>query len=193
MVAEWVRREVRESARGWAPYVGVAAGLFLVAGVIGAALGVERGSVPLAPFEVRGPETSAPAPALDAVDLFVNNSLVALWTVLSALLFGLPTLYIQVYNGLLLGSVTAVAAGRLGALTTVLSLAPHGVIELPAIWVAGGIGFRVTHLYWKIASGDRDRVSVPRLLGEGSLLFLGVIVALAVAAVVEAVVTPAVA
>ncbi len=189
MVAEWVRREVRESARGWAPYVGFAAGVFLVAAVLGAALGVERGAVPLAPFEVRGP--GEPAPALDAVDLFVNNSLVALWTVLSALLFGVPTLYIQLYNGLLLGSVTAVAAGRLGVITTVLSLAPHGVIELPAIWVAGGIGFRVTHLYWKIANGDRDRVSVPRLLGESGLLFLGVVVALAVAALIEAVVTPA--
>ena len=191
MVPEWARREVRASARGWVPHVGFAAGLFLGAAVLGATLGVERGTVPLAPFEVRGP--ADPVPTLDAVDLFVNNSLVALWTVLSALLFGLPTLFIQLYNGLLFGSVTAVAAGRLGPVTTVLSLAPHGVIELPALWVAGGIGFRLTHLYWKIANGDRDRVSVPRLLGESGLLFLGVIVALAVAAVVEAVVTPALA
>lgn len=191
MIPEWVRRAVRESARGWVPYVGFAAGLFLVAVVLGGLIGVEQGAVPIAPFEVRGP--GDPAPALDAVSLFVNNSLVALWTVLSALLFGLPTLYIQLYNGLLLGSVTTVAAGRLGVVTTALSLAPHGVIELPAIWVAGGIGFRVTHLYWKVANGDRDRVSVPRLLGESGLLFLGVLAALAVAAVVEAVVTPALA
>ncbi len=191
MIPEWVRRAVRESARGWAPYVGFAAGLFLVAVVLGGLIGVEQGAVPIAPFEVRGP--GDPAPALDAVSLFVNNCLVALWTVLSALLFGLPTLYIQLYNGLLLGSVTTVAAGRLGVVTTALSLAPHGVIELPAIWVAGGIGFRVTHLYWKVANGDRDRVSVPRLLGESGLLFLGVLAALAVAAVVEAVVTPALA
>lgn len=191
MAPEWLRRAVRDAVRGWAPYVAVAAGVFLVAVFLGGLLGVERGAVPLAPFEVRGPGEPAPSPS--AVGLFVNNALVALWTVLSAALFGLPTLYVQLYNGLLLGSVTTVAAGRLGPLTTLLLLLPHGVVELPAIWVAGGIGFRLTHVYWKLANADRDRIGVPRLLGESALLFGLVLCALAVAAVVEATVTAAVA
>lgn len=187
MVPGWVTRGAIRAARGWAPYVAFAATLSLLAGLFGAAIGVESGQIPLAPFEVREPGDSVQS--LSAVGLFVHNSRIALWMIGSALLFGIPTLYMQLYNGLLLGSVTAIAAGKLGPLQTLLLLAPHGVVEIPSIWLAGGVGFRIAHVYWKLASSDRDRIGVPRLLGESSLLLLLVLCALALAAAIEAHVT----
>ncbi|WP_436933923.1 stage II sporulation protein M [Halovenus marina] len=173
--------------RGWGVYIVCAAGLFLGTALLGVAIGVERGSVPLVPFEVRTP--GDPVPSLSAIDLFAHNGRIAVLLVGSALLFGLPAVVIQLFNGLLFGSIVAVGSANRGMGETLLLLLPHGIVELPAFWLAGAVGLRLTHSFWKVATGDRDRSPVPVVVLQSLALSLVVFGLLAVAALIEAHVT----
>ena len=56
---------------------------------------------------------------------------------------GLGTIYMMVFNGLLIG-VIGTACRQSGMSLQLWSfVAPHGVLELPAIFIAGGAGFRI--------------------------------------------------
>ena len=56
---------------------------------------------------------------------------------------GLGTVYMMAFNGLMLG-VVGMACWLAGMSVQFWSfVAPHGVLELPAIFIAGGAGFRI--------------------------------------------------
>jgi len=69
-----------------------------------------------------------------------NNLTVAFSAFASGILAGLGTVWVMFTNGLLLGTVTMACAeaGMAGRLYTFV--AAHGVLELPAIFIAGGAG-----------------------------------------------------
>ncbi|MDR3401788.1 MAG: stage II sporulation protein M [Chthoniobacter sp.] len=96
--------------------------------------------------------------------LMVNNIRVSIITLGSGILFGIGTIISLFYNGVILGLVVAdyVLAGQ-----TVFMLGwllPHGVIEIPAILVAGQGGL----LLGKALIGYGDRASLDeRLRGIG--------------------------
>lgn len=174
----------RAFARRWLPYWLAAAGLFLAAATLGAAVGVERQSFVL---PVRSPDD--PIPPADVGSLFVHNVRIDLITAGGVLLVGLPTVYLLAYNGFLFGSTMADAMGALGPLRAVALVAPHGVIELPTMWLAGAIGLRWLHLLWRLASGGSYTVGVPQTVADSVVAVLVVVALTAVAAVVEASVT----
>jgi stage II sporulation protein M len=70
--------------------------------------------------------------------------------------------------------------------TVLLATLPHGVIELPAIWIASAWGMKLG-LAWLLpgASGQRIRV-LGRTALEGAQVFVLVAVMLLVAAAIEA-------
>lgn len=171
--------------RRWLPYWSVAAAVFVVGAVYGGAVGAERETAVL--FPVRS--TGEPVRSVSAVDLFVHNARVAGWMVAGGLLFGVPTLYLLLFNGFAFGSVLVDAAGSLGPLRTLLVLAPHGVVELTAFFLAGAIPARWLHVVWCVASG-RDRTTpVPLVVLRTLVAVVAVAVLLAVAALLEATVT----
>ena len=96
------------------------------------------------------------------------------------------------YNGFVIGSVTVGAMAARGAVETLTLLVPHAIVELPALWLAGAVGLRVSHGLWKAAAGEESDASGPRLLAEVLLAYGVALAMLALAAVVEAQVTPAV-
>src|SRR5206468_4183725 len=72
-----------------------------------------------------------------------NNISIAFWAFVGGILAGLPTVLVLVTNGLSLGMgfglfVNYHAGGYLATF-----VAGHGVLELTAIFIAGGAGFRV--------------------------------------------------
>lgn len=175
---------IRAFARRWLPYWLAAAGLFLATAAIGGAVGAERQSF-VVPIRSRGD----PVADVDAVALFARNTRVGLFLVGGAVLFGLPTVVVLAWNGFVFGAAMADATGTLGPLRAVLLVAPHGVVELPALWLAAAVGLRWIHLLWRLASGTEFATGVPQAVVDSLAAGLLAVGLLAVAAVVEAFVT----
>jgi uncharacterized membrane protein SpoIIM required for sporulation len=121
--------------------------------------------------------------------IMTNNLSVSLATFALGITAGIGTLWMMVLNGLLLGVISA-ACWQAGMAMQLWSfVAPHGVLELPAIFIAGGAGLL-------LARGLLFPGELPRsasLVQAGDLavrLVLGTIPLLVVAGVVEGFVSP---
>jgi uncharacterized membrane protein SpoIIM required for sporulation len=180
-------RAVRRVLRHWAPYLLTAGTVFTFAAGIGAAIGTERDS-PLLPAAAG----TNPYAGLGAVELFLHNGRVSVLLIVGAVLFGLPTAYLLLLNGFLLGAGLVEYAETYGPLETLAMVGPHGVIEIPALLLAGAIAFRWCHAGWRTASGTRRSTTAPVFLLEsiGAIVVVGVM--LAVAALIEATISGAI-
>lgn len=130
------------------------------------------------------------SPGVLAGKLFLNNLGVCLLLFLGGASLGVVTGLILTVNGLLIGMVAEVVRQEQGLLYVAAALLPHGIFEVPAFLVAGGLGLllgRELIAEW-YGRGDAAARAVP-LAG----LFLRIVVPLLVAAAaVEAFITPAV-
>ena len=121
--------------------------------------------------------------------IMTNNISVGFMTFAMGITAGLGTIYMLIFNGLLLGVIGM--ACHLSGMSLKLwgFVAPHGVLELPAIFLAGGAGLR-------IASGLLfpgylpRRESLVRAGTEAVQLLLGSIPILVIAGIIEAFVSP---
>lgn len=123
-----------------------------------------------------------------AVDYLLHNGLVAAGLVGG---FGVLTLGILAFNGVTLGVAVHVGLAKGLAQGTVVALiAPHGVVEIPALWLAGAVGLFLAHRVTTWALGDRDEivsaVEERRFYAALVLVYLGI----ALSAVIEAHLTP---
>lgn len=175
-------RRLPPAVRGWFPYVGLAAAVMFLVGILGAAVGAESTGGTIMPIRDPG----QPAPDLSTWGLFSHNAGLAIRSALGVLSFGVYTTWVLLLNGFVLGAVIADVVAAWGPGRTLLALAPHGVFELPAFCMSGAIGFRWLATVWAVAQGDRDRIPVPRLVLESVLLTVVVLVMLFVAAAIEA-------
>jgi uncharacterized membrane protein SpoIIM required for sporulation len=121
--------------------------------------------------------------------IMTNNISVGFMTFAMGITAGLGTIYMLIFNGLLLGVIGM--ACHLSGMSLKLweFVAPHSVLELPAIFIAGGAGLR-------IASGLLfpgylpRRESLVRAGREAVQLVVGTIPILVIAGVIEAFVSP---
>src|SRR5438552_18725998 len=102
---------------------------------------------------------------------------------------GLGTLYMMFFNGLLMGVIgtaCAMAGMRLSLWSVV---APHGALELPAIFLAGGAGLRIAH--GLLFPGMLPRKESLALAGrDATALVLGTVPIVVIAGTIEAFVSP---
>ena len=82
------------------------------------------------------------APAMSAA-IVTNNIKVAVMAFAGSITLGALTLYIIAYNGLMLGGVGALFANAGFGYDFWATVAPHGVIELTAIQIAGAAGLLI--------------------------------------------------
>jgi len=119
--------------------------------------------------------------------VWTNNAWVAAVTVAGSFTGILP-LYIQFENAVSVGQAAAMMdeAGYLGIFFQLIL--PHGLLELTAVWVAGGAAFK---LFWTmLVPGPRPRMRA--LAEEGRAMFgvaLGLVLVLLVSGVIEGFVT----
>lgn len=123
-----------------------------------------------------------------AVDYLLHNGLVAAGLVGG---FGVLTLGVLAFNGITLGVAVHVGLAKgLAPATVVALIAPHGVVEIPALLLAGAVGLFLAHRVTTWAIGDREEIVSAReelrFYAAVGLVYLGI----AVAAVVEAHLTP---
>lgn len=175
------------------PYVYWAAGLFVAATVLGVALGAAGVDL----LELVGVDDLEDLLG-DDVEFTVafivqNNTQAYLVMVAGAITVGSLTALVLVVNGVLVGWVVADAAAAEGIGLTLALILPHGILELPALFVGAGIGFRLVHVGLAYLRGTRGRLLRRDELARTLLLLAVGWVVLAVAAVVEVHVTPAIA
>lgn len=91
--------------------------------------------------EAGGDEGLSSAHASFSAMLMTHNTRVSIMTMSFGMTWGIGTLILLFYNGIILGAVALdyIAAGQLKFLLGWLM--PHGVIEIPAILIAGQAGF----------------------------------------------------
>jgi stage II sporulation protein M len=126
-----------------------------------------------------------------AAAIFLNNSVKTLIVILFGALAGVIPAVFLVVNGAALGVVMALSAHSRGLWVSLLSIAPHGVLELPAVFLGTAIGLMIGMGVLRRIFG-KPSVGLRIELGRAVRFFTLIIVPiLFVAAIVEAYVTAA--
>ena len=123
-----------------------------------------------------------------AAQVWTNNAWVAALCIALGVL-GLPVVYLLFQNILNVAVIGALMIDhQRGSLFFGLIL-PHGMLELTAVFVAGGVGLR---LFWSwVAPGPRTRARAVAQEGRvAAAVALGLVLVLLVSGVIEAFVTP---
>ncbi|MEU1290362.1 stage II sporulation protein M [Kitasatospora sp. NPDC005856] len=124
-----------------------------------------------------------------AAQVWTNNAWIAVQCLLFGIALGVPVLYVMWTNVVNLGIGVGLmaSAGRLDVFLGLLI--PHGLLELTAVFVAGGLGLR---LGWTVIDpGPRTRSVALAEQGRAIIgMSIGLATVLAVSGVLEAFVTP---
>ena len=124
-----------------------------------------------------------------ASSMITTNNLSVAFTMFASGITVVGTLWMTVFNGLLMGVVGAATYHSGMALQLWSFVAPHGVLELPAIFIAAGAGFEIARGLLFPGFLPR-RESLIRAGGRASQLLLGTIPLLLVAGAIEGFFSP---
>lgn len=81
---------------------------------------------------------------------FKNNFISCLIISLGIFFFGIPSIGLILFNGFMLGNAIANSfTQEYGVINILLALVPHGIFEISAIILAGGIGLKGITIYQK--------------------------------------------
>jgi uncharacterized membrane protein SpoIIM required for sporulation len=121
--------------------------------------------------------------------IMTNNLSVAFTTFALGITAGVGTVWMMLTNGLLIGVIGAATWKAGMALQLWSFVAPHGVLELPAIFIAGGAGLEIAH--GLLFPGMLPRkASLSRAGSRAAKLLLGTIPLLIVAGLIEGFFSP---
>lgn len=129
-------------------------------------------------------ETAADMDIFFSQYLFTHNTRVAFLCYSLGILCGLPTLYLLIKNGLMLGAFTALFASKGLAVPYFAWILPHGVPEFGAIILCGGAGLMIGHRVLnpgKMARKDALRSAA----ADASITALGCVPLLLLAGLIE--------
>ncbi len=124
-----------------------------------------------------------------AATSIATNNLTVTFTTFALGITGVGTIWMLVFNGILIGVVGAATAQAGMALALWSFVAPHGVLELPAIFIAGGAGLEIARgLFFPGFLPRRDSLGIA---GRRAVkLLLGTIPMLLIAGTVEGFFSP---
>jgi len=181
------------------PETALAFALFAVAGLVGWVVTLHD---PGFSYQVLGPqmiasieqhrmwtESIVTVKPLAASAILTNNLSVSFATFALGITAGIGTVWMLVLNGLMIGVVGA-ATWRAGMALQLWSfVAPHGVLELPAIFIAGGAGLELARGMLFPGSLPRGE-SLGRAGRRAASLVLGIVPMLIIAGTIEGFVSP---
>lgn len=121
--------------------------------------------------------------------IMTNNITVSFVAFAYGITAGVGTIFMMVFNGVLIGVIGTACWLNGMSLSLWSFVAPHGVLELPAIFIAGAAGLRIAQglLFPGLLS---RRESLARAGGEATRLLLGVVPVLVIAGCIEGFVSP---
>jgi stage II sporulation protein M len=113
--------------------------------------------------------------------LFLNNVQSSFIGFIFGFVFGLVPFLVSVFNGYLLGFVAKITVAAEGWIV-LWKIIPHGIFELPAIWISLGLGLRLGNFLFEKKKAESFR----KYLVEGLRVFIFVVIPLLVlAALIE--------
>ena len=181
------------------PYTAAATALFAIGGLAGIALSLADpgflrfvlGGAMIDTIDRREMWTHSilSVKPLASSAILTNNLSVAFSAFALGILAGIGTTYIMLFNGIMIG-VIGLACHRAGMSLPLWSfVAPHGALELPAIFIAGGAGLLLARGI--VAPGLLPRrEALAESAATAIRLLLGVIPLLVVAGLIEGFISP---
>ncbi|MEB3340397.1 stage II sporulation protein M [Okeania sp.] len=126
---------------------------------------------------------------LASSNIIINNLRVSFSVVAGGISGGVYTIYLLVFNGLLIGSISALVGQHNLAFPFWAFVFPHGALELPAIFFAGGAGLLIARAI--LFPGKYRRVDALKFYGfQAAQLIFGVVGLLVIAGIVEGFFSP---
>lgn len=126
---------------------------------------------------------------LASSSITINNLKVCFAAIAGGITAGLYTVFIMANNGLHIGAVATLVGKNNLAYPFWAFVFPHGSLELPAIFLAGGAGLLIGKAM--IFPGDYKRIDALKLNGiKAAQLLLGIIPLLAIAGTIEGFFSP---
>ncbi|AKB19503.1 MULTISPECIES: stage II sporulation protein M [unclassified Methanosarcina] len=140
-------------------------------------------------FSSRFAPLLAMPPIFIMLGIFLNNAFVSLLFLVLGLAFGvLPVMFIA-FNGYVVGVISHFVAQEKGLLFIILALLPHGIVELPMVFLSAGIGLRLGHQVFSALIGRSTEIK--KEFKEGlRFYFHWILPLLFLAAIVETFITP---
>jgi uncharacterized membrane protein SpoIIM required for sporulation len=126
---------------------------------------------------------------LASSNIMMNNISVSFGAVAGGITAGLYTIYLLVFNGLLMGAIGALVAQNNLAYPFWAFVFPHGALELPAIFFAGGSGLLLARAI--LFPGKYRRLDALKFYGSLAVqLVFGIVPMLIVAGLIEGFFSP---
>ncbi|MFD1706885.1 stage II sporulation protein M [Siminovitchia sediminis] len=125
-----------------------------------------------------------------SANIMTNNIQVAILAFAGGITFGLLTVYVLIYNGIIVGALAALFWSHGKAYEFWAYIVPHGMIELTAIFIAGGAGLLMGYKLFvpgSFSRGHQLKVNAKRSIQ----LLLGTVPLFIIAGVIEGFITPA--
>ncbi|MCZ7400464.1 MAG: stage II sporulation protein M [Candidatus Methanoperedens sp.] len=124
--------------------------------------------------------------------IFKNNAINSLLALILGIGFGFVPFFLVAVNGLFLGMVAEVFSTEKGIIFVLAAVLPHGIIELPMVFLSAAIGLRLGYEMYRFLKGERTNLKQEFMQGLWFYL-VRILPLLFVAAVVESYVTPVIA
>jgi uncharacterized membrane protein SpoIIM required for sporulation len=121
--------------------------------------------------------------------IMTNNIKVAMLAFISGITLGIGTVYLLIMNGLMIGALAAVFMQAGKSYVFWAYILPHGVIELSAIFIAGGAGLYMGYRIFVPGMYTR-RHRLLETAKESAQLMLGTIPLFIIAGIIEGYITP---
>ncbi|TAE54775.1 MAG: stage II sporulation protein M [Nostocales cyanobacterium] len=126
---------------------------------------------------------------LASSNIMINNISVSFAAVSGGISGGIYTIYIMVFNGLLIGAVATLVGQNNLAYPFWAFVFPHGALELPAIFLAGGAGLLIGKaILFPGKYRRRDAIKINSYLS--AQLVFGIVPLLVIAGIIEGFISP---
>lgn len=129
-------------------------------------------------------------PPILALLLFLNNLEACVVIFIGGAFLGILSIMIIGFNGVIIGAVLEIMRKESSDLVLLAAIVPHGIFELPAVVASGALGLMLGRAVKNEWTGGPDAAAEAWNLGKTFVRYIIPFVALA--AVIEAFITPAV-
>ncbi|MEA1994054.1 MAG: stage II sporulation protein M [Euryarchaeota archaeon] len=129
--------------------------------------------------------------------LFLNNLMVSLLAIFFGAILVLFPVFVAFLNGFLIGLISGTVLNSEGIKYLFAALIPHGIFEIPAILISVGLGLKLGYLILHtlvsiLRSRPTKDAEIKSFFKELRSVIVVIVLLLAIAAFVEALITPAV-